>query len=32
MKDLKYAALLHDFGKVLIQPEILNKNGSLTED
>lgn len=32
IKDLKDGALLHDFGKVLIPPEILNKNGSLTED
>lgn len=31
MKDLKEGALLHDFGKVLIPPEILNKNGSLTD-
>lgn len=30
MRDLKDGALLHDFGKVLIPPEILNKNGSLT--
>lgn len=30
MKDLKDGALLHDFGKVLIPPEILNKNGRLT--
>lgn len=32
IKDLKQAALLHDFGKVLIPPEILNKNGALTSD
>ena len=30
MKDLKDAALLHDFGKVLIPTEILNKNGALS--
>ena len=30
--DLKDGALLHDFGKSLIPPEILNKNGALTED
>ena len=30
MKDLKDGAILHDFGKVLIPPEILNKNGALT--
>ena len=32
IKDLKDGALLHDFGKVLIPPEILNKNGSLTDE
>lgn len=32
LKDLKEAAMLHDFGKVLIPSEILNKNGALTED
>ena len=32
MSDLKKAAMLHDFGKVLIPPEILNKNGRLTSD
>ena len=32
IKSLKEGALLHDFGKVLIPPEILNKNGRLTED
>ncbi len=31
-KDLKDGAMLHDFGKVLIPPEILNKNGALTPD
>ena len=30
IKNLKDAALLHDFGKVLIPPEILNKHGALT--
>ena len=32
IKSLKEGALLHDFGKVLIPAEILNKNGRLTED
>ena len=32
IKTLKEGALLHDFGKVLIPPEILNKNGQLTPD
>ena len=32
IKDLKEGALLHDFGKVLIPPEVLNKNGTLTAD
>ncbi|MBQ8459028.1 HD domain-containing protein [bacterium] len=32
IKDLKEGALLHDFGKVLIPPEILNKNGTLTPE
>lgn len=32
IKDLKDGAMLHDFGKVLIPPEILNKNGALTPD
>lgn len=31
IKDLKDGALLHDFGKVLIPAEILNKNGALTD-
>lgn len=31
LKDLKEGALLHDFGKVLIPPEILNKKGHLTD-
>lgn len=31
LKTLKEGALLHDFGKVLIPPEILNKNGNLTD-
>lgn len=32
IKDLKDGALLHDFGKVLIPPEILNKPGVLTPE
>lgn len=32
LKDLKDAAILHDFGKVLIPPEILNKHGKLTDE
>ncbi|MBD5401646.1 HD domain-containing protein [bacterium] len=32
MKDLKDGAILHDFGKVLIPTEILNKNGALTSE
>ena len=32
IKALKEGALLHDFGKVLIPKEILNKNGKLTEE
>ena len=32
VKDLKDGAMLHDFGKVLIPPEILNKEGKLTEE
>lgn len=32
LKDLKDAALLHDFGKVLIPIEVLNKNSKLTDD
>ena len=32
LKDLKDGAMLHDFGKVLIPPEILNKNGKLTPE
>lgn len=31
IKDLKDAALLHDLGKVLIPPEVLNKTSSLTD-
>lgn len=31
IQDLKDGAILHDFGKVLIPPEILNKNGALTD-
>lgn len=29
LKELEYAALLHDVGKIGIKPEILNKNGRL---
>ena len=32
IKNLKEGAILHDFGKVLIPPEILNKNGALTPE
>lgn len=32
IKNLKDAAILHDFGKVLIPKEILNKNGPLTPE
>ena len=32
IKTLKEGALLHDFGKVLIPSEILNKNGKLTDE
>ncbi len=32
IKTLKEGALLHDFGKVLIPTEVLNKNSSLTSD
>ncbi len=32
IKNLKDGAMLHDFGKVLIPSEILNKNGKLTEE
>lgn len=32
MKDLKEAAMLHDFGKVLIPSEILNKRGALSPE
>lgn len=32
IKNLKDGAMLHDFGKVLIPPEILNKNGALTPE
>jgi putative nucleotidyltransferase with HDIG domain len=32
IKALKEGALLHDFGKVLIPAEILNKNGKLTPE
>ena len=32
IKNLKDGALLHDFGKVLIPPNILNKEGRLTDE
>lgn len=32
LKDLKEGAMLHDFGKVLIPTEVLNKNGALTDE
>jgi len=32
IKDLKEGAMLHDIGKVLIPPEILNKTGALTSE
>lgn len=32
LMDLQQAALLHDYGKVLIPDKILNKNGKLTEE
>lgn len=32
IKDLKDAAILHDFGKVLIPAKILNKNSVLTQE
>lgn len=32
IEDLRYAAILHDIGKIGISPNILNKNGSLTEE
>nr|QGT49842.1 hypothetical protein Melaina855_2290 [uncultured Candidatus Melainabacteria bacterium] len=32
IKNLKDGAMLHDFGKVLIPAEILNKNGALTPE
>ena len=32
IKDLKDGAMLHDFGKVLIPAEILNKHGKLTDE
>jgi len=32
IKNLKDGAMLHDFGKVLIPPEILNKTSSLTPE
>lgn len=32
IKNLTVAGLLHDIGKILIDPKILNKKGKLTED
>ena len=32
LEDLKLLALLHDLGKVVVSDEILNKEGSLTEE
>ena len=32
LKNLKDGALLHDFGKVMIPPEVLNKPGKLTPE
>ena len=32
LSDLQQAAMLHDYGKVLIPKEILNKNGALTQE
>ena len=32
LKDMKDGAMLHDFGKVLIPPEILNKQDKLTKE
>ncbi len=32
LMDLQQAAMLHDYGKVLIPEKILNKNGKLTND
>ena len=32
IKNLKDGAMLHDFGKVLVPAEILNKNGKLTQE
>ena len=31
-QDIQQAAMLHDYGKVLIPDEILNKNGKLTDE
>lgn len=32
IEDLRYAAILHDIGKIGVSTNILNKNGSLTEE
>jgi HD-GYP domain-containing protein (c-di-GMP phosphodiesterase class II) len=32
MRDLRYAAALHDVGKIAISPNILNKLGTLTDE
>ncbi len=32
LPDLQQAAMLHDYGKVLIPKEILNKEGALTPE
>jgi len=32
MRDLRYAAALHDVGKIAISPNILNKLGKLTDE
>ncbi len=31
-QDIQQAAMLHDYGKILIPDNVLNKNGKLTED
>lgn len=32
IEDLRYAAILHDIGKIGVSHDILNKNGSLTDE